>query len=328
MQDPSDPVLKRMAAPRQPAPDPAHPRHDPTEQLALALARAAQEALGLPVKVTGAGADRALPTDLAEADDVEEGALFALLEGAGGASGLMILGAPLLAAVLAQRLTGRLPARPPAARPPTRIDSEMARGLIDGTLGFFAEEGPGWARGWSCSGMVSDARLLRFSLADTPHERVRLDLAIGSGEGWSGRLTLVLPSARVDEAGQASAPDPTAWAEGLASNVMQSDLAVEAVLARLRLPLAQIAAWHPGTVLALPPGALDAVRLETGGRALVAAGRLGRAGGARAVRLDTGPLVAGQGARPALRVHVKGAPGDQPDAPFVAPDVAAQAGLR
>src|SRR5690606_41264066 len=80
---------------------------------------------------------------------------------------------------------------------------------------------------------------------------------------------------------------------------------LEAVLDRIRLPLAAVAALRPGALLPVAAGALSRIRIEGRGRRLVASGRLGQCQGHLAVRIAVlepdGDTAAGQGAWPAAR---------------------------
>jgi len=287
------PILRRMAAASAGASarDGVRPAMFPSRALELALARAAQDELGLALSVG----------DLQEAapqlEDLEAAAgdmaLAALLDGPCGATGLAVLSAPVLAAVVAQRMTGRVPDTPRPPRPPTRVDAEIARDLIDRVLtAFGAALGPGgtapWASGFRYRGYLSDARLVRFALPDTVYRGFRAELALAGG-AVEGTVYLALPDAPAagdGTAGRAApgdfAPD---WSAALSAQVLAAELGVEAVLTRLRLPLARVSALAPGDMLPLSGQAIGEVRLEGPGGALLATGRLGRSCGDRALRI-------------------------------------------
>uniref|UniRef100_UPI00197ACD62 FliM/FliN family flagellar motor switch protein n=1 Tax=Frigidibacter oleivorans TaxID=2487129 RepID=UPI00197ACD62 len=80
----------------------------------------------------------------------------------------------------------------------------------------------------------------------------------------------------------ADAPDIGA---ALAARVLTADARIDAVLARLSLPLARLLALAPGATLTLPGAALAALRLEGPGGVAVARAELGQAEGRRAIRL-------------------------------------------
>lgn len=257
----------------------------PARALALALARGAQEEMALAVDVDDImDAKQGLDAVMAA---IGEHALMAVLDGPEGATGLAVLSAPFLGALVAQRMTGRLPRQGAVARPPTRIDADMVRDLIDRVLAAFAAqlEGAAWARGFRYRGYLEDARLVRFSLLEGTHRILQADLSIG-GEASAGAFVLALPDAPAQaEAG----PDAPGWGAALRTQVLGSHVEVEAVMTRLHLPLSQIAELAVGDVLPLPGAAVAGITLEGVGHVQMAGGELGQSRGARAVRMRDGP---------------------------------------
>jgi flagellar motor switch protein FliM len=82
----------------------------------------------------------------------------------------------------------------------------------------------------------------------------------------------------------AAPPDP-AWIAARARILDDLPLPLEAVLLRTTRPLAEVERLAVGDLIPFAPAALAEVRLEpAGGRALLS-GRLGQAGGRRALRL-------------------------------------------
>lgn len=296
-------VLKRKTQAAAPMP---RPPMFPARALALAVPRAAQEELGLAIGV------RDLAESMPDLDAIEAAAgnhaLLALLAGRGDATGLAVLSAELIGAVVAQRMTGRVPSTPAPGRPPTRIDAEMARDLIDRVLGEFEDPlvdraETGWVPGYRFHSCVNDSRLLRFSLADMAYHGFQMDLDIADGT-TGGTLFLALPAISAAKQVDAVPLADEAWSNALRGNVMGVEMTIEAVLARLRLPLSKVAGMQAGDVLPLPRQALAEVRLEAAGRAMVASGRLGQCRGDRAVKIagdaptDPEPAAAQPGAVP------------------------------
>ncbi|MDY6858815.1 MAG: FliM/FliN family flagellar motor C-terminal domain-containing protein [Pseudomonadota bacterium] len=300
-------VLKRMAAARAPVAA-ARPAMFPSRAVELALARAAEQELGLDLSVTGVAE---CSPELSEIEaEAGEHALLALLEGAEGASGILVLSAPVLGAVVAQRMTGRVPAQATPPRAPTRIDAEIARGLIDRTLAVLGASLDGqaalrWAVGFRYRGSLPDKRLIRFSLPEGRFHgfRLTLRLAGGAAEGTVFLALPEIPAPAVAEPAGAS-PEARAWSSALQDGVLGAEVTLDAVFARLRLPLSRVMALKVGEVLALPRASVDHVRLEDAGGALIGEGKLGQLRGDRALRL---PAVTG--------ATEKGATGGKPDAP-------------
>ncbi|SMX42995.1 FliM/FliN family flagellar motor switch protein [Actibacterium lipolyticum] len=307
LDEPQPSVLKRKLSVGQSAP--VAPGVD-LRSFRASFPRAAQKDLGLRVSVTEA-ADSFV--DLDGLDGLVDGHDFVgLLVGPNGRAGLVVLSVSLLGAVVGQRMTGQVPP-PSGERKPTRIDAEMARGCIDRALAEFetAFDGvgnAGWAKGFRYDGYIADTRLIRFSLPEARFRVLRLTLDIADGTR-SGTITLALPEVAAQKSAPAKAGADTDWAGAMRSNVMVAEVQVDAVLARLKLPLRQLMNLQVGQVLHLPNQALSAVRLEASEGTVVATGRLGQSRGDRAVRIELGA--------PPIE---KGAP--EKDAPVISTDIA------
>ncbi|MCV2880663.1 FliM/FliN family flagellar motor switch protein [Actibacterium sp. XHP0104] len=295
-QDTPEPnVLRRMLAASSSPPPRREGGGGVLRRLALALCRAMQEVAGLAITISGQ------QQGVHDLDGVEkeaqapEHALITLVEAPGGAAGLVVVSAPVVGAVVARRMTGRVPAALPASRAPTRTDGEMLRDVIDGFLAHAAEAGP-WLAGYGYRGMLSDARLARFTLTDGLYHSVRLDVALPGGLG-EGEILLLLPQheARqpVTEAGQG-------WSRAVSDRVMGAAMPLQAVLTRLQVPYARALRLAPGDVLTIPVAAIDSLSLEGAGGAVVATGRLGQSRGDRAVRISQAGLSGKRTAPPAM----------------------------
>ncbi|MDZ7709889.1 MAG: FliM/FliN family flagellar motor C-terminal domain-containing protein [Roseovarius sp.] len=275
----------------------------PVRALRLALARAAETLLDLPLVVATVEQRRV------EAGEVEaalgtEG-LFLLLDGAAGARAAMRLDPGLLAALVEVQTTGHIREGNARARTPTRTDAAMVAPLVDALLAGF-DEGMGESganhapRGFHFGDRMEDARALSLLLVAPEFEVFRLTVDLGPGLR-TGRLDLLLPpappparasgpaartGARRGRAGGAGTPEP----EDLASVALAAPVVLDAVLARIRLPLSEAMALEVGQRLGLPVQSLRGVRLLGAGGHMAAEGRLGRRDGWRAVRLaGTGP---------------------------------------
>lgn len=281
---------------------PAAPPMTPERALGQALARAAQELMALPLRVLSVGESRMTLADLPEA--LEDRALLAVLEGPREGQGLMALSPPVLSALLEMRMMGRLSASPPATRRPTRTDAAMAADFIDAALAGFEGGLAGdaaliWAGGFRYGSFVADPRPLPLILEDTGYRVFRLVLDLGSeGAAREGGVLLALPAEgrgqiEAAEAAEAEAappdgdgaPQPPGWQTQLEQAVMSAPAQLEAVLARLTLPIGEILALRPGAMLPLAPEALEQMRLEGPGGRLLMRARLGQHRGFRAVRL-------------------------------------------
>jgi flagellar motor switch protein FliM len=284
-------VLRRMARKAGEAAAEA-----PRRALADALRRAGEEGLGILIEAGAVAEARALPLEIAER--LPETPFLALLEGPGGGAGLFALDASALAAVIEVQTTGRVAPAPPPPRRPTRTDAAIVADLVDRVLAELEAEliaGPEaarWASGWRYQMHLPDPRPLPVVLEDVGHRLFEADLVLAGGPR-RGRVLLALPAV-----GRAAVPPPAdaavaarlideadAWSEALEAAVGAAEARLDAVLAVLRLPLAAVTALAPGDRIVLPMAALGSVRLVGPGGAAVATGRLGQAGGCRAVRL-------------------------------------------
>ncbi|GGH47455.1 flagellar motor switch protein FliM [Frigidibacter albus] len=268
--------------------------------LGQAFARAAQELLALPLRVVSVSESKMTLSDLPEA--LEDRALLAVLDGPAEGMGLMVLSPPVLSALLEMRMMGRMSASPPAAnaaaRRPTRTDAAISADFIDAALASFEAALVGdpaliWAGGFRYGSFLEDPRPLPLILEDTGYRVFRLVLDLGSGSAArEGGVLLALPAEGrgwIVEAEvpveEGEAPQPAGWPERLEQAVMSAPAQVEAVLARLTLPIGAILALRPGATLPLAEDTLEQLRIEGPGGRLLARARLGQHRGFRAVRL-------------------------------------------
>ncbi|AMY69224.1 flagellar motor switch protein FliM [Frigidibacter mobilis] len=278
----------------------------PEKALGQGFARAAQELLELPLRVVSITESRMTLADLPEA--LEDRALLALLDGPAEAQGLMVLSPPMLVALLEMRMMGRLSvgtagANPAAARRPTRTDAAISADFIDAALASFEAALVGdpalvWAGGFRYGSFLDDPRPLPLILEDTGYRVFRLVLDLGTGsaarEGGvllalpaegRGRLTEVAEMGGLQGALPPSGTPPSGWPARMEQAVMAASGQLEAVLARLSLPIGAILALRPGATLPLAEDTLEQLRIEGPGGRLLARARLGQHRGFRAVRL-------------------------------------------
>lgn len=306
MKSPVDPsVLRRKIAAhrREPVAQP-----DPGPQAARALGRALRhaatpfEGLGL---VPG-DAHLGPPADLdAGLSALPEQGLLAVIEDAAGLRGLIALAPGLVDALVEVQTTGRIEAAEMPPRPVTRIDEALARDFIDLALAALGRElvgiaGRDWPARLSYASRIKDRGQVNLLLPERGYRVLSADVGF-DGVGRRAAFILVLPTepaTRVD-APEAPRPADAAWIAARARMIDGLDLPVEAVLMRLRRPLAEVEGMTVGDLLRFDPADLQAVTLEVpGGRAL-ATGRLGQKGGRRALCLaGRRGAVAMQGAGP------------------------------
>ena len=281
----------------------------------LALARAARDKLKVPLDFVSMVVERRSLSELMELP--QERSLIAVLDGPAEGLGIIVLSPPVLCGFIEAQTIGKVKSTEIAARRPTRTDAAMVAGVIDNALrglevGLADEADLVWAGGFRYASFLDDPRLLGLLLEDTPFKVLRAEVSLARG-ARSGEILLALPAAGRGLSPVAKAagdlPDNgQVFMAALAERVNGSQCRLEAVLARLKLPLTDVMALSEGTVLALPQAGLDRISLEGFDGRRVAEGRLGQNRGLRAVRLNESVSV--EGGVPETRLRDVGAEDD------------------
>jgi flagellar motor switch protein FliM len=261
-------------------------------------------------RLLGEGTEiRSVPPSLVRFGDYCEAAepnsvfgTFRLSEG--GGNGLIVMESRLVDVAVETLLGGgRVAATVPEPRELTTVDRAIAgrfiRVAIDELARAFARTeqnlGPLTAK---LVKLESDARLLTVARRQDTVAKVSFEVVLGPG-GHAGRLDLLLPDAILEPArrkprhreAQVRHGSDVPAAGPLLAILPETPLTLHAVVDRLTLSLADIAAWQEGTVLPLAVDAERPVMLygerETGpglGRQMFV-GRLGASRGRKAVRI-------------------------------------------
>lgn len=280
----------------------------PSRALRLAFEMSADRLFGLALSVRAVEQRRLAAAALG--DEADDGGLIVLLDGPGGARGAALFDPPLVQALIEVQTTGRVRPGPPPARAFTGTDAAMTAPLIDAAMRRFADLMAGAEAGAEGDGgpptgpegqpgrfrfgdRVADARALALAVGDGDLDLFRLTVDIGGGV-HTGTLAVVLPP------GAGLPPDPGGTAEAggsfdLAAVALGVPVVLDAVLARIRLPLADICALKPGTILPVGAAAIGQAELVAAGGHVAARARLGQMHGFRALRLAGPALAAGQG---------------------------------
>jgi flagellar motor switch protein FliM len=279
----------------------------------LALARAANDILALPLEVARLSVNRRSLAELLEL--APERALIAVLEGPAEGLGILMLSPPVLSAMIEMQTIGRVSSSAPPVRKPTRTDASMVADMIDQALqelesGLESDPDLIWAGGFNYASFLDDPRPLGLLLEEEHYRVIQAELRLGNG-AKSGGVMLALPA---EGRGRAPKPAPTAtpapvaaalFSKALSDQVMRTEADIAAILHRFTVPLSFVMALKTGDLVPLSTAALDRIVLEgLDGRPL-ASGRLGQNRGMRAVRLA--PQAAAETAPsteigPALRV--------------------------
>ncbi|WP_422001861.1 FliM/FliN family flagellar motor switch protein [Roseovarius mucosus] len=283
-------VIQRMA---QAARDGSDSRQmTPVKALRLSLARAADTLFGLGLTVATVEQMRVPLAHVGRS--LGDAGLLVLLEGDGGARGALCLDSQFLAGLIEVQTTGSV--RPGLARPraATRTDAAMVAPLIDAVLTEFEsqlaqEHDAPPPRRFGFGDMVEDLRGLSLLLVAPDFDLLRLTVDLGPG-AKTGRLDLLLPviaSPARASSGKIANTKIEAPAN-LEQVVNNAPVMLDAVMARLRLPLRDILALKPGDLLPFQRETLNDTQLVGTRGHIVATAELGQMNGLRALRLISG----------------------------------------
>lgn len=259
----------------------------------IGLARAARDLMKLSLEVQSLVVERRSLAELAEL--VPDRALIAILDGPGEGLGAIILTQAILSGFIEAQTIGRIRPQDHVPRKPTRTDAAMVVAVIDmalqGLEQALAEEADlVWAGGFRYASFLDDPRPLTLLLEDAPLRLLRAEVSLAGGLR-SGEILLALPAEgrgpRPATLAISAAPSDhgPAFAQALSERVQGAQTRVEAVLARLTMPLAQVMTLTEGMILPLQDAALDRISLEGLDGRHVGDGKLGQNRGMRAVRL-------------------------------------------
>lgn len=284
---------------------------------ATVLRRAVSGAIGIDFAVETASASTLRSDEIAEA--LPDLALLARLDGP--ATGLLALGPDLVAAMLEMRTLGRISPRPSGDRRATRTDAALVADVIDaGLAGLDAARPPGepgLEPGLRFGAHLPDPRQARL-LFDDDDDRLRvlsLTLTLPGGTR-GGRVVLVLPVAERPAAQVERAAAERTFAADLVEQIGAAPAVLDAVVARITLPLAEVLALAPGDWLRLGTASVDRIDLQGLDGVRRHGARLGQNRGMRAVRLTEADEAAGHGS--ATRVGAVASPPDLTQNPLKA----------
>lgn len=218
-------------------------------------------------------------------------ALVAMLDTGAEARALCAMDHGLVDALIEVQTTGRVDRQTGPARAPTRIDAALSRDFLGLFLNALAAElagraGVDWPLGLTYGAHLPDPKQLDLLLPDHPYHLLGAGLALG-GAGREGHILLAVPvtaTAQPALPGQ-DPPGQADWARGWQAAVSAAPLGLAAVLMRRTLPISGVEALKVGDLLPFDREDLTGAQLcDAQGRVLFR-GRLGRAGGRRALCL-------------------------------------------
>ena len=171
----------------------------------------------------------------------------------------------------------------------------LASRFLDDVLAEAGQELEGaadvvWAAGFRYSSSLDEPRPLGLMLEEGSYRLLTFTIAFGAAR--RGRVSMIFPAVG---RGRAPMPKPAPvadtasqeWEEGFSASVSAAAVRLDAVLARIELPLSLLAGLAPGALVPLPGARLDRVTLTALDGRAVAEGRLGQSQSFRAIRLGT-----------------------------------------
>ena len=212
--------------------------------------------------------------------------LLVVLEHETGPRGLVALHRDIVAGLIDMQTLGRVTRIPADRRAYTPTDAAMTAPLIDAALPRFASmlsAQPDMAhlREFRFGAQVEDVQSASLALEAEMYHLSEFEVSLAQ-DTRSGRVVFLFPEpSRQIEPGDQSAPGKHEAVLKLAPVRMQ------AVLARIHLPLDKAQALRPGDVLTLSPRATASAALVLAGGHVVARGKLGQMNGFRAIRIGS-----------------------------------------
>ncbi|SMY09577.1 FliM/FliN family flagellar motor switch protein [Flavimaricola marinus] len=255
----------------------------------LAIARAADEALGLSLTVLGVNQEvedldsmvKRLSGDWMLIGLVREDELV-------GVAGLDL---QARAAAVEMQTLGQLRSAPAAERAITPSDVALCSPLVTGFLTELEEasrdtELAGWTDGATVGARISDARAVGLALSENRYRYIGVTLDLGTGER-QGTILLALPaSPATEKEPEAQTGRADLFKANFQATVMEAPAILHAVLHHMTLPLSKVAKFQVGDTVPLPGVTVGSVRMEAPGGQVLGRARLGQVTGMRAVRLE------------------------------------------
>lgn len=260
----------------------------PAKALRLSLCKSADDLLGLALSVITLEQVKISTHKLLA--QLRDDGLMILLDGESGARGMLMLDCQVVSALIETQITGQVRRAVAPQRSYTRTDAAMVAPLIDATLAGFdsqlaaAEDGylPGQFR---FGDRAEDARALSLVLKDGQFDFFRLTVDVAEG-AKSGIILLALPCCKAGGHARKAA-DPAAGANqmSLEKMALNATVTLDAVAARLNMPLRDICNLAPGMVLPVARDSFSQSELTAPPRHVVSRVTLGQVNGMRAVRI-------------------------------------------
>ena len=286
--DAVNPVLAHKVGLTAPAPNAqeAVAPATPMRQMRRALGRAADSALGLSASVIGLAEDD-LDAEAMIDSGPDDWIVLGLRDGDHpGLTGLFLIEPLLRSAVMEMLTMGNLLPLVETHRPVTRTDAVMAMPFADQLLKELSEVGFGGdgldPAGYDM-GPIDDLRTAGLVMAQGTYRCWRITVQLGGGDNQGEMMIALRPAVDAPAKDTASGAE---WGARLRGALEDAPTELDAIIARLTLPIAKIEGFEVGDVLHLAGTTVGSVTLHSAGGVAVATARLGQVAGKRAVRIE------------------------------------------
>lgn len=273
----------------------------PTRMMRRAVARAADKAVGMSASVLGVSEEQCSAEELIE-DAPQDWIVLGLRDGdEAGLTGLFLIDPPLRSALVEMQTMGTLLPAPDEQRKITGTDAVMSIPFAAKLLSELDEIGfgaSGGTIGGNDIGPIENIRTASLVLTQGTYSVWRVTLQMGGGD-TQGELLVAVRTAGVAQ--DAPVEDGSEWAAAFQKSVESVATQMDAVLARMKLPISAIETFEVGQVVPLVGTTVGSVTLTCPEGKYVAHARLGQVAGKRAVRIET-PNVELQEAMPSSAI--------------------------
>jgi flagellar motor switch protein FliM len=197
----------------------------------------------------------------------------------------MVLSPAVLSGLIEVQTLGKVMPGPAQIRKPTRTDAAIVAGWIDMSLRGIEvllshDNDLTWADGFRYASFLDEVRPLGLLLEDVPYRLIVTEVSLAMGLKI-GPVLLALPAQGRGRAPKELSPESLAPAPGpifareLEGRIMSAECSLQAVIARLRLPLVDVLNLVEGAMLPLSDAGIDHIMLETADGQPLAQGQLG-----------------------------------------------------
>lgn len=287
-----NPVLAQKLGLMPDAPDAVDDALPPTpmRQMRRAMGRAADKAVGLSASVLGI-AEEDLEVEALVESAPDDWLVIGLRDGANaGLTGLFLIDKALRSALVEMQTMGRLMPAGDEDRAITRTDAVLSLPFASQLLAELAEVEFG-ARGVDPAGFdlgpIEDMRTAGLVMMQGLYRVWRVTIQVGGGDRQGEVLIAMRLAPSVTDAAPAT---DQVWTKALHAALDDAPADLDAVLARMTLPMSKIEEFEVGQIVPLAGATVGSLSLVGPDGQVVTQARLGQIAGKRAVRLEHTPV--------------------------------------